>query len=109
MVRFVIAFAPFLFACNDVGVRTSNADPEAKIISPTDGASTQEGYVVPFVGAVTDPGDDLERSLISAGFQVDFAFTLTHRLPMTLSLGYAIGREGGKKRDDEWLVSLKIL
>ena len=60
-------------------------------------------------GLKADPGDDLERSLISAGFQVDFAFTLTHRLPMTLSLGYAIGREGGKKRDDEWLVSLKIL
>ncbi len=60
-------------------------------------------------GLKTDPGKSFERSVTSVGAQIDFQFTLAHRLPMTFSLGYARGRENGRWRDDEWLVSLKIL
>jgi hypothetical protein len=45
----------------------------------------------------------------NAGAQVDFNFTLAHRLPMTFSVGYAAGIEGWAKRDEEWLISLKIM
>ena len=31
------------------------------------------------------------------------------RLNMTLSFGYAAGFEDGRKLDDEWMLSLKIL
>jgi hypothetical protein len=41
--------------------------------------------------------------------QVDLNFTIVHRLPMTLSFGYAQGWVGGSKFDEEWMVSLKIL
>ncbi|NND43934.1 MAG: hypothetical protein HKN58_01325 [Xanthomonadales bacterium] len=60
-------------------------------------------------GLVTDPGKAYERRLSNAGFQVDFEFTLIHRLPMVFSVGYAVGFEHGSKHDDEWMVSLKIL
>ncbi|TNE36812.1 MAG: hypothetical protein EP347_09990 [Alphaproteobacteria bacterium] len=60
-------------------------------------------------GLVADPGDDFERTLVSAGGQLDFHFTLAHRLPMTLSVGYAAGFEDGDKRGDEAMISLKIL
>ena len=60
-------------------------------------------------GLVADPGKRFERTVYSAGIQVDFKFTLAHRLPMTLSVGYAAGFEHGDKRDDEWMISLKIL
>lgn len=56
-----------------------------------------------------DQGGGVDRTLTSIGAQVDFRFTLAHRLPMTFSVGYAAGYEGGSKRDDEWMVSLKIL
>jgi hypothetical protein len=59
---------------------------------------------------VTDPGNDTyRRTLYNAGVQVDLKFTLVHRLPMTISFGYAAGFEGGDKLDDEWMLSLKIL
>ena len=59
---------------------------------------------------VTDPGNDSERrTLYNAGLQVDLSFTVMNRLPMTLSFGYAAGFEDGRKRDDEWMLSLKIL
>jgi hypothetical protein len=58
---------------------------------------------------VTDPGEVFERTTQSVGFQVDLEFTLIHRLPMTLSVGWAAGFEDGNKRDDEVMVSLKIL
>lgn len=60
-------------------------------------------------GLVTDPGKAYERRLSNAGFQVDFEFTLIHRLPMVFSVGYAVGFEHGSKHDDEWMISLKIL
>ena len=58
---------------------------------------------------LADPGEPFERDLTSAGLQLDLNFTIAHRLPMTLSFGYATGRENGRKLDDEWLISLKIL
>jgi hypothetical protein len=63
-----------------------------------------------FFGALlADPGKAYERTVTSAGIQVDLEFTLAHRLPMTLSIGYARGYESGHKHDDEWMISLKIL
>jgi len=40
---------------------------------------------------------------------VDLSFTVVHRLPMIISIGYAAGFEDGRKLGDEWMVSLKIL
>jgi hypothetical protein len=60
-------------------------------------------------GLVADPGKVFERTLTNVGFQLDFEFTLVHRLPMVFSVGYAAGYEHGRKHDDEWMLSLKIL
>ena len=49
------------------------------------------------------------RTVYNAGAQVDLSFTIVHRLPMTLSIGFAAGFEDGRKLDDEWMISLKIL
>jgi hypothetical protein len=57
----------------------------------------------------TDPGLASERTLGNAGVQLDFNFTLAHRLPMTFSVGYAAAIEDWAKRDEEWLISLKIM
>jgi hypothetical protein len=51
----------------------------------------------------------MRRTVYNAGFQVDLNLTLTHRLPMTLSFGYAAGFEDGDKLGEEWMLSLKIL
>ena len=56
-----------------------------------------------------NPGESDERTVGTLGAQLDFNFTLAHRLPMTLSLGYAAAIEDGAKRNDEWLISLKIM
>ena len=56
-----------------------------------------------------DPGLQSERTLGDAGAQIDFNFTLAHRLPMTFSIGYAAGLEDWTKQDEEWLISLKIM
>lgn len=59
---------------------------------------------------VTDPDDSsLRETVYDAGVQVDLKFTLVHRLPMTISFGYAAGFLGSDKVDDEWMLSLKIL
>ncbi len=61
-------------------------------------------------GLVTDAGDSLfEETWSTIGIQVDLAFTIVHRLPMTLSFGFAQGYIDGKKWDEEWMISLKIL
>ncbi len=60
-------------------------------------------------GLITDPGQRFERTFTSAGFQLDLHFTLSHRHAMTLSAGYAAGFQSGEKRDDEIMISLKIL
>lgn len=49
------------------------------------------------------------RSLQTLGVQTDWNFTVAHRLPMTLSLGYARGFEDGETASDEVLLSLKIM
>jgi hypothetical protein len=56
-----------------------------------------------------DPGLATERTLGNAGAQIDLNFTLAHRLPMTLSIGYAAGVEDWTKQGEEWLISLKIM
>jgi len=59
---------------------------------------------------VTDVGDGRrEETYGSVGFQVDFEFTFVHRLPLTLSIGFAQGYIDSDKESDEWMVSLKIL
>jgi hypothetical protein len=71
------------------------------------------GWLRPAVFAgvlATDWSDgSRRRTVYNAGAQVDLSFTVVHRLPMTLSIGYAAGFEDGRKLDDEWMISLKIL
>jgi hypothetical protein len=63
-----------------------------------------------FAGAlIVDPGRISRRNLYTLGAQIDFNFTLAHRLPMTLSAGFASGFESGTTRDDEFMISLKIM
>ena len=60
-------------------------------------------------GMIADPGERYDRTFTSTGFQLDLHFTVGHRLPMTLSVGYAAGFRKGDKQDNEIMVSLKIL
>lgn len=60
-------------------------------------------------GLWTEPGGKLSRTYNNAGAQLDFEFTLAHRLPMMLSFGYAAGFDQSGKRGDETMISLKIL
>ena len=62
-----------------------------------------------FSGLQTNVGDINERTVTTLGTQLDLRFTLAHRLPMTLSLGYAAGYEDGNRLSNEWMISLKIL
>ena len=63
-----------------------------------------------FVGAlVANPGGVEERTAYTIGGQIDFNFTVAHRLPMTFSAGFASGFEHGNKRNDEFLLTLKIM
>jgi len=64
-----------------------------------------------FAGALAaEPGDGSgRRTVYDAGAQVDFRFTVLSRMDMTLSFGWAAGFEDGRKIDDEWMLSLKIL
>jgi hypothetical protein len=60
-------------------------------------------------GLRTDVGDFSERTVATIGAQLDLEFTISHRLPMTLSIGYASGFEHGDEVSNEWMISLKIL
>ena len=60
-------------------------------------------------GLFTNPGAADDRQVYTAGVQIDLNFTIAHRLPMTLSAGYASGFESGFDRRDEFLISLKIM
>jgi hypothetical protein len=61
-------------------------------------------------GLVTDIDNDrLKETYANVGIQVDLRFTIVHRLPMTLSVGFAQGYIDGHKFDNEWMISLKIL
>ncbi len=63
-----------------------------------------------FAGTLwTDPNEIFDRRLTTVGGQVDFRFTLAHRLPMTLSIGYAVGYINSRRDDQEWMISLKVL
>jgi hypothetical protein len=63
-----------------------------------------------FVGDLeADPVVGDRRSLQTVGIQTDWNFTVAHRLPMVLSLGYAEGFEDGESHGGEVLVSLKIM
>ena len=56
-----------------------------------------------------DPGSTNGRALEDAGFQMDWNFAVAVRLPMTLSIGDAIGIQSGRVERNEIMVSLKIL
>jgi len=59
---------------------------------------------------LADLGDgDYRETYYDLGMQVDFSFTIAHRHPMTLSVGYARGFVSGGESDDEVMVSLKVL
>ena len=70
------------------------------------------GWIRPavfFAALKTDPGKSFDRWFTSAGVQLDLHFTVSHSHAMTLSVGYAAGFQSGNKRDDEIMISLKIL
>ena len=69
------------------------------------------GYIRPavFVGTLWVDDGTQRRRLHDAGVQLDFNFTVMDHLPMTISVGYAQGYEDGRRFDDEWLISLKVL
>lgn len=56
-----------------------------------------------------DPGAHDQQTVENLGAQMDWNFTIAVRLPMTLSIGDAIGVEHGRIGRDEIMVSLKIL
>ena len=58
-----------------------------------------------FAGALeAEPAiGDQPQSLQTVGIQIDWNFTVAHRLPMVLSLGYAEGFEDGERRGGEVL------
>ena len=56
-----------------------------------------------------EPAAGDARSLQTVGIQTDWNFTIAHRLPMVLSLGYAEAFEDGERHGSEVLVSLKIM
>jgi hypothetical protein len=64
-----------------------------------------------FFGGVldVDPGAHAGRTLEDFGFQMDWNFSVAVRLPMTLSIGDAIGIQSGRVERNEIMVSLKIL
>jgi len=61
-------------------------------------------------GLWTDPHDSQRRKrYASTGLQVDLRFSVLHWYDMTLSAGYAVGFDGGRRAGDEWMISLKIM
>jgi len=63
-----------------------------------------------FAGALfADIGESkYSENYFNLGLQVDLAFKIAHRLPMTLSFGYAYGFADGDSGESEVIVSLKI-
>lgn len=60
-------------------------------------------------GLVLEPANGERRFLQTIGVQLDWNFTVAHRLPMVLSVGYAEGFEEGERQGGEVLFSLKIM
>ena len=57
---------------------------------------------------VTDP-DDGNETYGSLGGQLDFQFNVFSSMPMTFSVGYALGLVDGSFDKSEFMASLKIL
>jgi hypothetical protein len=58
----------------------------------------------------TDPANASRRQdYTSLGTQLDLRFHVLHWYDMTLSVGYAVGFQGSRRRGDELMISLKIL
>ena len=49
------------------------------------------------------------QNYASIGAQGDLRFSVLHYYDMTLSAGYAIGLQSGKRAGTEWMISLKIM
>ena len=61
-------------------------------------------------GLWTEPGNSsLRQNYANVGAQADLRFSILHWYDMTLSAGYAIGYQGGRRAGSEWMVSLKIM
>jgi hypothetical protein len=56
-----------------------------------------------------DSGTGPNHTLSDVGIQMDWNFTVALRLPMTFSIGYAAGFEGGVVQRNEFMISLRIL
>ena len=53
---------PFLFSCDsDKSITVFNPNPEAEIVSHSDGDEIIEGYLITFVGNVDDPNHTAEE------------------------------------------------
>jgi hypothetical protein len=79
-------------------------------------AGTPGGYLtwlrpsVFVAGLWANPGNAaLRTDYSSIGGQVDLSFNILHRYGMTLSIGYAVGQQGGHRAGSEWMISLKIM
>ncbi|MEP7056864.1 MAG: hypothetical protein ABI809_03715, partial [Caldimonas sp.] len=58
----------------------------------------------------TDPDSAARRQRYSnLGTQFDLRFSVLHWYEMTLSAGYAVGYQRGRRAGSEWLISLKLL
>jgi hypothetical protein len=61
-------------------------------------------------GLWADPGNaSVRKDYQSVGTQADLRFSVLHWYDMTLSVGFALGLQGGRRTDSEWMISLKIL
>ena len=52
---------------------------------------------------------DRRQNYGNVGGQADLRFTVLHWYDMTLSVGCAVGFQGGKRAGSEWMISLKII
>jgi hypothetical protein len=61
-------------------------------------------------GLWTELGNSsLRKNYTSLGAQADLHFSILHWYDMTLSAGYAVGYQSGRRAGSEWMVSLKIM
>ena len=58
----------------------------------------------------TNPANSsLRKDYANMGAQADLRFSVLHWYDMTLSIGYAVGYQSGKRAGSEWMISLKIM
>ena len=61
-------------------------------------------------GLWTDVANSSRRKdYANVGAQADLKFSVLHYYDVTLSAGYAVGFQGGKRAGSEWMISLKIM